>query len=106
MRLPMTPTRSAAPPREVATVLGHTHVEMAIVCLGSLLRHSAEELTLRLHDDGSLTAADLERLAAGLGGPQVVRRAAADERAETFLAHHPALRAFRRANPLALKLVD
>jgi hypothetical protein len=91
---------------EVASVVGHRQVELAALCLGSLLRHSREALTLRLHDDGSLTAEDRERLAAELRGPEVVSRAAADERAAAFLARHPALRELRRSNVMALKLVD
>jgi hypothetical protein len=61
---------------------------------------------LRLHDDGTLTGEDRESLTAGFGPCAFVDRAAADERAADLLAARPALRAFRRANPLALKLVD
>jgi hypothetical protein len=93
-------------PRPVSTLLGHAHVEMALLCLGSLLRHSAEPLRLRVHDDGSLTEEDLERLAAGLGEPAVVSRRAADERLADVLSSRPACRAFRQANPLGLKLLD
>lgn len=93
----------------VATLLGHAHVEMALACLGSLLRYSAEPLSLRVHDDGTLTGEDrgrLTSLASGLGDPQFVSRAEADARVETVLAGRPALRAFRGSNPLALKLID
>lgn len=90
----------------VATLLGHAHVEMALACLGSLRRYSAEPLRFRVHDDGTLTHEDRDRLAAGLGGPGFVPRAEADERVEAVLAGRPALRAFRQANPLALKLID
>jgi hypothetical protein len=93
-------------PRRVASLLGHRQVEMAILCLGSLLRGSAEPLALRLHDDGSLTAEDRERLTAALDDPDIVPRAGADERVAPVLAGRPALAAFRRANPLALKLID
>ena len=91
---------------EVASTLGHRQVEMAILCLGSLLRHSADALTLRLHDDGTLTGEDRERLAAGLRLPEIVSRPEADERAAEFLARYPALREFRRRNVMALKLID
>lgn len=91
---------------EVASIVGHRQVELAAFCLGSLLSHSGEALTLRLHDDGSLTGEDRERLAAELRGPAIIPRAAADERAADFLAHHPALREFRRGNVMALKLID
>jgi hypothetical protein len=90
----------------VATLLGHAHVEMALACLGSLLRYSADPLRLRVHDDGTLTAGDRERLRAGLGDPEIVPRAEADDRVEGLLAGRPALRAFRQRNPLALKLID
>jgi hypothetical protein len=93
-------------PLVVASVLGHRHVEMAILCLGSLRRLSAEPVMLRLHDDGSLDGRDRERLNEELGEPEIVSRAQADERTSEWLAPRPALRAFRRANPLALKLVD
>ncbi|HEV3459566.1 MAG TPA: hypothetical protein VHG32_23695 [Thermoanaerobaculia bacterium] len=93
-------------PRLVSTLLGHAHVEMALACLGSLLGFSAAPLRLRIHDDGSLTATDRERLAAALGDPEVVSRREADERLAGWLAARPATRAFRAANPLALKLVD
>ncbi|HEX4965335.1 MAG TPA: hypothetical protein VF173_31285 [Thermoanaerobaculia bacterium] len=95
-----------APPRTVASIVGHQQVEMAVACLGSLLHYSADGLRLRLHDDGSLTDGDRERLAATLREPEVVSRAEADERTGDFLARHPALRAFRRGNVMALKLVD
>jgi hypothetical protein len=91
---------------EVATLLGHSHVEMALACLGSLLRYSAEPLRLRVHEDGSLLAADRERLAAGLGNLEFVSRTEADDRVAPTLANRPALAAFRRGNPLALKLID
>jgi hypothetical protein len=79
---------------------------MALLCLGSLLARSAEPLRLQVHDDGSLTEEDLERLAAGLEGPAVVSRREADERLADLLGPHPASRAFRRENPLGLKLFD
>lgn len=91
---------------EVATLLGHAHVEMALSCLGSLLRYSAEPLRLRIHEDGSLLAADRERLAEGLEGPAFVSRSEADDRVAPLLASRPVLAAFRRGNPLALKLID
>src|SRR5579863_946922 len=92
--------------RLVTTLLGHAHIETGLVCLASLLRFSATPLRLRIHDDGSLSAVDLERLAAALSDPEVVSRREADERLAGLLAAYPAARAFRAANPLALKLLD
>ncbi len=106
MSQPPAPREPAERPLVVSTLLGHAHLEMALLCLGSLLRLAAAPLRLRVHDDGSLTAADRERLAAGLDEPEVVGRPEADARLGDLLAAHPAARAFRAANPLALKLLD
>lgn len=102
----MRQARIVHPMRIVTTLLCHAHVDMALLCLGSLLTCSAEPLRLRIHDDGTLTDEDRERLAAGLGGPDFVSRAEADERLADFLATRPATHAMRRRNPLGLKLVD
>lgn len=91
---------------EVASIVGNRQVELAVLCLGSLLRHSADDLRLRLHDDGTLTEEDREHLTSELRAPEIVLRAEADERAATFLARHPALHEFRRGNVMALKLID
>lgn len=94
------------PERVVATLLGHAHVEMALACLGSLRRYSADPLRFRVHEDGTIGSGDRERLASGLGDFDFVPRGEADERVAPLLAGRPALAAFRRGNPLALKLVD
>jgi hypothetical protein len=79
---------------------------MGLACLGSLLASSADPLRLRIHDDGSLTAEDHVRLTEGLGDVEIVSRGDADERVAAHCAAYPATREFRRANPLALKLID
>jgi hypothetical protein len=92
--------------KTVATLLGHAHVGMALDCLGSLLRHSADPLRLRVHEDGTLTPEDRDRLASDLREVEFVSRAEADDRVADRLSGLPALQAFRRRNPLALKLLD
>jgi len=92
--------------RWVSSLLGHRHLETALVCLGSLVHCSAEPLALRLHDDGTLTGLDRERLEAGLGYVRFVSREEADDCVAGLLASRPALRAYRRDHPLALKLID
>lgn len=79
---------------------------MAVRCLGSLRRFSTPPVRLRLHDDGTLTGADLARLSQALGGPEVVARGLADEKIEPRLSSRPRLLALRRRNPLAMKLLD
>lgn len=90
----------------VTSLLGHAQVETAIQCLGSLRRFSVAPVTLRLHDDGTLTPPDEARLADALGGPEIVRRAAADAAIEQQLGDRPQLRKLRQQNPLFLKLLD
>jgi hypothetical protein len=89
----------------VESLLGHAQTDLALECLGSLQRCSKEPLTLRLRDDGSLTAADRERLAV-LGEPEIVPRVRADERVEPLLSRHPASLRYRREHPLGMKLFD
>lgn len=93
-------------PRPVASLLGSAQVPVALPCLGSLVAASADPLALRLHDDGTLTPADRERLAAALGEPAYLARREADERVEELLARYPHCRRFRAGNPLGLKLFD
>jgi hypothetical protein len=90
----------------VTTLLGRAQVETALVCLGSLRRYCSEPFRLRVHDDGSLGEEDAARLAEAVGAVELVSRREADERMEELLARHPAARAYRRVNPLALKLLD
>jgi hypothetical protein len=90
----------------VTTLLGRAQVETGLVCLESLRRYASEPFRLRVHDDGSLGEEDAARLAAVAGPVEVVPRREADERMEELLAGHPAARAWRRGNPLALKLLD
>lgn len=95
-----------AHPLSITSLLGHAQVEMALACLGSLRRYSREPLHLRLHDDGTLTPADLERMASALGEPAVVRREGVNERMHEMLRSYPAARRYREQHPLALKLLD
>jgi len=90
----------------VATLLGHAQVPMAVRCLSSLLRLSAERLSLAIHDDGTLGESDRERLRAALRDPEFIARAEADARVEALLDRHPRTLRFRQENPLALKLID
>ncbi len=90
----------------MACLLGSAQVDTALTCLASLLRYSAEPLSLRIHEDGTLTAADRERLTARLGPIELVRRGEADAAMVERLAAHPACLAYRQSHALGLKLLD
>src|SRR5262245_40514782 len=96
----------ATGPIEVAVLLGHAHVPMALDCLGSLRRYCAEPLRFRIHDDGTLEEEDRRRLGQCLHEVGFVSREEADDRLAGTLAGHSAARRFRATNPLGLKLLD
>lgn len=84
------------------------HAAVAMACRGfaSLARCSARPINFVVHDDGSLEPEDRERLQAAVEGITFVDRHTADGMIESRLSRHPLCRAFRRSNPLALKLLD
>lgn len=99
-------TDPEATPVIVSTLICHRDVEMGIACLGSLARHSAEPVSFHLHDDGSLTAEDRERLAAQLPVHGFVSRKEADRIVKERLAAYPYCAQFRRRYVYGLKLFD
>jgi len=92
--------------RAVRTLIGHKQVEVGLRCLASLLRSSSEPIRLVIHDDGSLTAADCEALAAEIPGSVIVSRPEADAIVQPLLKRYPICRAYRERHVLALKLID
>lgn len=100
------PATARAEPVEVGTLLGSRGLDLSIRCLASLATTAEAPVSLRIHDDGTLTELDIEALRAELPISSVVRRAEADDLAEQNLARWPACLALRRSNVLALKLFD
>ena len=99
-------TSAAAAPVTVRTLLGHRDVELAAHCLATVAQCSADPVKLVIHEDGSLTAADVIRLGEALPGVRMLRRAAADAIMHEKLAHHPQARKFRDSSVWGLKLLD
>jgi hypothetical protein len=90
----------------VHSLICHRDVDMALLCLNSLLKFSVEPLRLALHDDGSLTSGDMAKLREGLPGTTIISRAEADQAVSTTLSHYPHCANFRQRSPTALKLID
>jgi hypothetical protein len=90
----------------VRVLAGRDSVPMAVRALASLARRSDRPLAFVVHDDGTLDERDRERLREAIPGTAVVNRPEADALIDPRLDRFPACRAFRRANPLALKLLD
>jgi hypothetical protein len=84
----------------------HKHVDMTVDCLDSLLRFSTDPIRLVIHDDGSLTSEDCEKLTTALPGLRIVVRTEADEFMNERLKNHPYAYKFRHESALALKCLD
>ncbi|MDJ0705716.1 MAG: hypothetical protein QNJ46_20820, partial [Leptolyngbyaceae cyanobacterium MO_188.B28] len=91
---------------KVHSLVCHKHVDMALACLGSLLRYSAEPLHIYLHDDGSLRIEDKDRLSEGLNNAKIILRSEADELINQRLRNYPNAAKYRYEHALALKLLD
>lgn len=94
------------PPTAVTTLLGRAQLPHAAPCLASLLACCRDPIRLVVHEDGTFDEAAHETLAAAIGPFELRSRRDGDAEAEAALAPYPALLAFRRSNPLGLKLFD
>ena len=90
----------------IRSLICHRDIDMAISCLGSLMRFSHDPVQLVLHEDGSLTRDDVEKLSESLPGVQIVYRRFADEAVNERLTHYRNCREYRHQQPYALKLLD
>jgi hypothetical protein len=88
------------------TLLCHRDVGLAIHCLDSVMRLSADPVQLVIHEDGSLTPEDREKLAKALPGSRILDRQVADDLMAELLSAYPNARAFREGSVWGLKLLD
>lgn len=93
-------------PVTVHGLVCHRDVNLALTCLGSLLRFSVEPLRLVIHDDGSLTSEDVTKLLDGLQDSTIILRREADERMNELLKNYPNCYKYRRDYIYGLKLLD
>lgn len=93
-------------PVSLRTLLCHRDVDLAIHCLSSALALSADPLQLVIHEDGSLTVEDCDKLTASLPGCRILERKHADEIMAERLAGHPNAWVFRAGSVWGLKLLD
>lgn len=90
----------------VSVLCCHDHVPMAMTCLDSMQRLCSTRLEFRIHDDGSLTQTDCERLRQSIAIHEIVHREEADDRAHSIWQGHPRALRWREGFPLALKVMD
>ncbi|MFI6638940.1 hypothetical protein [Streptomyces sp. NPDC050504] len=90
---------------EVHSLVSSDHVPLYLFAAKSLARHWPE-VTPVVHDDGTLTARDTDRLRRQVPDVRIIGRAEADRRVAQKLAGHPTLAAVRQGNVRILQLVD
>lgn len=93
-------------PVPVHALVCHRDTNLAIKTLGSLLRFSAQPIQLIVHDDGSLTEGDREKLLNHLNITKLISRPEADVRMAELLKGHPHCFQYRRDYIYGLKLLD
>lgn len=89
----------------VSTLICHRDVPIGLTCHHAFVRHVAGA-RLVVHDDGTLTDEDVERLVKALPVAAVVRRREADGIMQERLGRYPACARARSENVLMLKLFD
>ncbi len=89
----------------VRSLVCRAHVGLAIQCLGSLVRHSQDPLTLALHDDGSLSPDDVHRLQERLPA-KVISVQEGESICRDALGPYPHCLKFRATNIFGPKLFD
>jgi hypothetical protein len=93
-------------PNTVKTLLGSSQLETAIKCISSLLWAYGDKVNLHIHDDGTLTKNDSDKLRHLFPRATIVSKQEADGLVYPLLANYPACAEYRRRHPLALKLFD
>lgn len=102
---------------EVHSLLGSRHVGMCLWSIKSFLHHAKRPFSIVLHDDGSLSLQDIEKLKRHLPGVRVIRKADADTLIRPMLSPWKLVEAYRfgtlgntdysrRMSIFALKLLD
>jgi hypothetical protein len=103
MEIPMV---SPTAPLAVYSQVCHSHVAMALTCLGSFARNCRDAFSLTFIEDGSLTDGDAAQLSAAFNGARVYRRPEQDDLVAPLLKNRPHSLEYRAALPYAIKLYD
>ena len=82
-------TGEDCPHFELHMLLGHLHVGMCLWSVKSFLHYSGRKYTVVLHDDGTLTDADIATLQKHLVGAKVMQKVVADKLIRDEIAHFP-----------------
>src|SRR5215472_12581816 len=91
---------------EVHSLVCHSDVPIAVICLKSLLATSGDKLRIVIHDDGSLTHKDQTIVRFELADAIVISRSQADCELASALDLLPTLKRARLELPHLLKILD
>ena len=92
-------TGESADDFELHLLLGHRYVGMCLWAAKSFLVKARRAYRVVLHDDGSLTDADVNTLGEHLLNGRIIRKREADEAMRELLAAHPACQRYRLSAP-------
>jgi hypothetical protein len=90
----------------IRTMMGAKNLELAIKCLGSVLRFCRHPAEILIHEDGSLDEAAREKLETSLTRVRFQDRIETNAIMEEKLRSHPLCRAFRRRHIFAPQVLD
>jgi hypothetical protein len=94
------------PVPSLRTLLCHRDVDLAIHCLRSAVQFSSDPFQVVIHEDGSLTSEDHDKLSDALPGCRILDRDVADDLMADRLAGYPNAMTFREGSVWGLKLLD
>lgn len=90
---------------EIHTLVSHDHLPLYVLMLTTLSRHWTSAQVV-VHDDGSLTDTDVDRLRNLVPAARTIRRGESDALINKRLADLPLVRKVRESNPRLIQLVD
>lgn len=93
-------------PVTVRTLLCKAHLKPGLLCLRSIVESGGENVSLLIHEDGSLDANDIAQLESEIPRAQVVTKASVEPLVAEKLKDFPACREARARNVMFLKMFD
>jgi hypothetical protein len=90
----------------IHTMMGAKNLELAIKCLGSILRFCRHPAEILVHEDGTLGEQAREQLVVSLRHVRFQNRSETNEIVEERLRSHPRCRAFRKRHLFAPQVLD
>jgi hypothetical protein len=88
------------------TMAGHAHIDLASLCLGSMVKFYDQPIHVIVHEDGTITDDDVSRFEQFVPDCTFVYKRDADGPVNEYLARYPACRRLRDHLIFGLKIFD